>query len=263
MFATSYGQCFSRPMIFAQENRSILPPFPPISYTFCFVSFELFPCFSQAAAVLNVTDVVLMDYEDGMVTSYPEAQLREELAIYVRKYQPSVVMTWFPYPLFQLQPSLGWADLGLAVDFLVVDDENVNNCAAFEFEETFHAIVIIAQVSILITRPLESSHWTSLAAPQLAAVWYDSLDALGSFISHFLIEVLACLPPCQSSRSQRNDACNFSCSRPRVPGGAISLSSTCGIWPRPPTTLTSPQLSRYVFIFIDVITETDINHRIR
>jgi LmbE family N-acetylglucosaminyl deacetylase len=53
-----------------------------------------------------------MDYEDGMMTSYPEAQLREELTIYIRRYQPNVVMSWFPYPLFSLQPSLGWVDLG-------------------------------------------------------------------------------------------------------------------------------------------------------
>ena len=65
--------------------------------------------------MLGVTNVILMDYEDGMLTSYPEAQLREEMTIYIRQYQPDVVMSWYPFPIFSLQPMLGWNDLGMHV----------------------------------------------------------------------------------------------------------------------------------------------------
>ena len=63
--------------------------------------------------MLGVTNVILMDYEDGMLTSYPEAQLQEELTIYIRQNQPDVVMSWYIFPTFSMQPSQGWFDLGM------------------------------------------------------------------------------------------------------------------------------------------------------
>ena len=86
------------------EFDEIVAFYPPTTHTL-----------AQAAAVLGVTNVILMDYEDGMLTSYPEAQLREELTIYIRQYQPDVVMSWYPFPIFSLQPMLGWNDLGMMV----------------------------------------------------------------------------------------------------------------------------------------------------
>jgi len=75
-----------------------------------------------AALVLGVTasQVTLLDYEDAMVTSYPEQQIRENLVTSIRQIKPDVVMTWFPYPNFNLQPSQGWDDLGYHPDHQAV-----------------------------------------------------------------------------------------------------------------------------------------------
>jgi len=72
----------------------------------------------NAAAVLGVkaSDVVLLDYEDAMLTSYPEVQVRQQVIAVIRRFQPHVVMTWFGYPIFSLQPSAGWGDLGYHPD---------------------------------------------------------------------------------------------------------------------------------------------------
>jgi len=70
-----------------------------------------------AAAVMNVSadHVFLLDYEDGMLTSYPEQQPREELVTLIRQVQPQVVITWYPYPDFTLQPRI-FSDLGYHPD---------------------------------------------------------------------------------------------------------------------------------------------------
>jgi LmbE family N-acetylglucosaminyl deacetylase len=71
----------------------------------------------DAAAIVGVpsSHVVMLDYEDGMMTSYPESQVREELVGTIRKWQPSAIMTWYPYMRFDLQPSK-WDDLGYHPD---------------------------------------------------------------------------------------------------------------------------------------------------
>jgi LmbE family N-acetylglucosaminyl deacetylase len=75
-----------------------------------------------AAQILGVPsqNVILLDYEDGMMTSYPEVEIRSQIVGYIRSIKPSVVMTWYPYPNFLLVPSQGWADLGYhpGTDFL-------------------------------------------------------------------------------------------------------------------------------------------------
>jgi LmbE family N-acetylglucosaminyl deacetylase len=62
-----------------------------------------------AAAVLNVPskNVVLLDYEDAMLTSYPEQDPRQLLVQQIRTFRPDVILTWYPYPNFNLQPHLG------------------------------------------------------------------------------------------------------------------------------------------------------------
>jgi len=66
------------------------------------------------------SNVHLLDYEDAMVTSYPEQQIRQELVQIIRMIQPDVVTTWFPYPNFQMQPQDGWDDLGYHPDHQAV-----------------------------------------------------------------------------------------------------------------------------------------------
>jgi len=72
----------------------------------------------QAAAVLGIkwSHVVMLDYGDAMLTSYAEQQVRQDLVYYVRSIKPNVVMTWFPYPNFNLLPSQGWDDMGYHPD---------------------------------------------------------------------------------------------------------------------------------------------------
>jgi LmbE family N-acetylglucosaminyl deacetylase len=71
----------------------------------------------NAAAVVGVpeSNVVMMDYEDGMITSYPESALREELVTIFRRWQPTILMTWYPQMRFDLKPSK-WDDLGYHPD---------------------------------------------------------------------------------------------------------------------------------------------------
>jgi len=76
----------------------------------------------NAAAILGVpaSQVTLLDYEDAMVTSYPEQQIRENLVTSLRQIKPDVVMSWYPYPNFNLQASQGWDDLGYHPDHQAV-----------------------------------------------------------------------------------------------------------------------------------------------
>ncbi len=71
----------------------------------------------NAARVMGVdpSHVTLLDYEDGMVTSYEEAVLRRDIIQSIRSIQPQVVMSWVPLPNYQLMPSQNWADLGFHV----------------------------------------------------------------------------------------------------------------------------------------------------
>jgi len=71
----------------------------------------------NAAAVVGVpaSNVVMMDYEDGMMTSYSEAAVREELVTIFRRWKPTVFMTWYPQMRFDLKPSQ-WDDLGYHPD---------------------------------------------------------------------------------------------------------------------------------------------------
>jgi len=62
----------------------------------------------------------LLDFEDAMVTSYPEQQIREPLVQIIRTFQPDVITTWFPYPNFAMQPQDGWDDLGYHPDHQAV-----------------------------------------------------------------------------------------------------------------------------------------------
>lgn len=67
-----------------------------------------------AAGILGVaaSNVFLLDYEDAMLTSYPEAEVRQRLTAVLRAIKPVALFAWHPYPIFELSPSDGWYDLG-------------------------------------------------------------------------------------------------------------------------------------------------------
>jgi len=74
-----------------------------------------------AATYLGVHNVHFLDLEDGMLTSYPEQQLRQQVTVVIRYFKPNVVITWFPYPDFTAPPlkkqcPLCWDDLGYHPD---------------------------------------------------------------------------------------------------------------------------------------------------
>jgi len=75
-----------------------------------------------AAKYLGVPEanVVMLEYGDAMVESYPEQQIRADMISYIRQIQPFAIFTWFPYPNFNLQPSQGWDDLGFHPDHQAV-----------------------------------------------------------------------------------------------------------------------------------------------
>jgi len=72
----------------------------------------------SAALVLGVpaSNVILLDYEDGMIPTYAEGQLRQDLIAVMRRVRADVVMSWYPYARFELIPSQGWGDLGYHPD---------------------------------------------------------------------------------------------------------------------------------------------------
>jgi len=72
----------------------------------------------NAAAIYSIpeTNVILLDYEDSMLTSYHDEDVRSQIVSHIRTIKPTVVMSWYPYPNFQMRPSLGWSDLGFHPD---------------------------------------------------------------------------------------------------------------------------------------------------
>jgi len=75
----------------------------------------------NAAQYLGVKNVHFLDLEDGMLTSYSELQIRVQVTVVIRSYQPHVVIAWFPYPDFTAPPLKKqcpncWSDLGYHPD---------------------------------------------------------------------------------------------------------------------------------------------------
>jgi len=75
----------------------------------------------NAAKVLGVpsSNVQLLDYEDCQTSLFQE-QILENIVQNIRKWQPDVIMSWFPSPNYELQPSAGWGDLGFHPDHQTV-----------------------------------------------------------------------------------------------------------------------------------------------
>eukprot|EP01089_Gocevia_fonbrunei_P013947 TRINITY_DN3704_c0_g1_i2.p1 TRINITY_DN3704_c0_g1~~TRINITY_DN3704_c0_g1_i2.p1 ORF type:complete len:277 (+),score=61.02 TRINITY_DN3704_c0_g1_i2:758-1588(+) len=71
---------------------------------------------ASTALGVPLSNVVMLDYEDAMLTSYPEQDPRQQLIHQIRTIKPDVVLAWHPYPDFTLLPSEGWGDLGFHPD---------------------------------------------------------------------------------------------------------------------------------------------------
>jgi len=76
----------------------------------------------NAAAVLNVpaSNVMLLDYEDCGVTVQNQQDILENVIQQIRAWQPDVIMSWYPYPRFELLPKNGWDDVGWHPDHQAV-----------------------------------------------------------------------------------------------------------------------------------------------
>lgn len=101
---------------------------------FCYNSTTKFQCSKEAlaytrrgeqldaAAFFNIPpkNVRLLDLEDGMLSSYPEQDVRISMIAFIRTFQPFAVFTWFPLPNFKCPPMQGqfpgWGDLGYHPD---------------------------------------------------------------------------------------------------------------------------------------------------
>jgi len=75
----------------------------------------------QAANYLKIKKVHFLNLEDGMLTSYPEVDVRKQMTVIVRSVKPDVVFTWFPYPDLSVPPGTAncpkcWSDLGYHPD---------------------------------------------------------------------------------------------------------------------------------------------------
>ena len=79
----------------------------------------------NSAAILDVpgSNVILLDLEDGQMTSYPEQQVRENLVQEMRAWKPAAVFTWYPQMRFDLPPSQ-WDDLGA---FILLENYSKHN----------------------------------------------------------------------------------------------------------------------------------------
>jgi hypothetical protein len=60
--------------------------------------------------------MLVSNHIDSELPGYSEIELRTALIGEIRRFQPHVMMSWFPYPNFHLKPLDGWADLGYHLD---------------------------------------------------------------------------------------------------------------------------------------------------
>jgi len=95
-----------------------------------------------AAKLLGVDEanLHLLDYQDAQVTSYSEEQIRKELVRIIRAFEPFAVMSWYPYPRFELLPSEGWDDLGYHPDHQAVGKLVLDACFDARVERLFPGV---------------------------------------------------------------------------------------------------------------------------
>lgn len=75
---------------------------------------------------VDASRVWTLHKDDGLLRTYPYVELRRETTAYMRHFQPHVVVTLYPYPLFTAAPTCngacpdpwngGWDDLGYHPD---------------------------------------------------------------------------------------------------------------------------------------------------
>ena len=89
-----------------------------------------------AGAALGTDTVWRCGYNDGMVISIHESEVRERIAAYVRAFEPDVILTHYPYPNFEApqtcngncQGDTRWDDLGYHPDHKRVGMHVLNAC---------------------------------------------------------------------------------------------------------------------------------------
>ncbi|KAH3764179.1 LmbE family protein [Pelomyxa schiedti] len=71
-----------------------------------------------AAAILGVpsSNIYFLGYEDAELTTYPEEDIRKNIIQLMREVRPEVVITWYLFPRFELQPGDIYIDLGYHPD---------------------------------------------------------------------------------------------------------------------------------------------------
>lgn len=71
-----------------------------------------------SAAILGIdpSNVMILNYEDCLLSTYSNFQVKQDIVRYIRKMQPHVVITWDPDPKFEMVPSQGWDDMGYHPD---------------------------------------------------------------------------------------------------------------------------------------------------
>ena len=67
----------------------------------------------RSASILGIPDenIVFLTYEDCLLSTYPEEQIKQDLVRLVRQIMPDIAFTWDPDPKFEMIPSQGWGDL--------------------------------------------------------------------------------------------------------------------------------------------------------
>jgi LmbE family N-acetylglucosaminyl deacetylase len=109
----------------------------------------------RAAAVLGVTQTVMLDYPDGELEYTME--LREQLCLWIRRFRPDVVLTHDPWRRYMLHPDhrvTGWAALDGVVaarDHLFFPDQLSEGLAEHRPE------------TVLLWAPDEPDHWEDVS----------------------------------------------------------------------------------------------------
>ncbi|KAH3759012.1 LmbE family protein [Pelomyxa schiedti] len=72
----------------------------------------------DAAAILGVpsSNVHVLDYEDAELSTYTEVDVRKQIVGWIRSLTPEVIITWYLYPRFEIQPGDVYMDLGYHPD---------------------------------------------------------------------------------------------------------------------------------------------------
>jgi hypothetical protein len=73
----------------------------------------------------------------------PCVQVKASMIAAIRRFQPQIVMSWWPYPRFEMKASQGWADLGYHPDHQVPRMPHIPHTAQSALTNSCRCVVFV------------------------------------------------------------------------------------------------------------------------